>query len=70
MVEMSLAIWASFCLVGCMFMAMNFLGCYDIFFEFMGLKFCRIVWFASIFWVYVLLKIVWNFLDCSYVAVW
>ena len=53
-----------------MFMAMNFLGCYDIFFEFMDLKFCRIVWFANIFWVYVLLKIVWNFLDCSYVAVW
>ena len=47
-VGMSLAMLASYCLVGCMFMAMNFLGCYD-FFEFMGLKFCRIVWVAKIF---------------------
>lgn len=68
-VGMSLAIWASFWLVGCIFMAMNFLGCHD-FFEFMGLKFCRIVWVAKIFWVYGLLKIVWNFLGCSCVAVW
>ena len=40
------------------------------FFEFMGLKFCRIVWVAEIFWVYGLLKIVWNFLGCSCVGVW
>ena len=40
------------------------------FFEFMGLKFCRIVWVAKIFWVYGLLKIVWNFLGCSCVGVW